>query len=157
MGSKDKTSKLTISVLFVGAFVGILITLASIAGYHAAGSPVFCMACHSMQDVAATWKQSQHKQFACIECHLPDSNIAVQLAYKTKAGLNDLYHETLRTYPAFISISSEARGIAEGNCLRCHSTTVQNTFMVEEGGDCLACHHGLVHGTVKIAGGISVE
>ncbi|HPR52446.1 MAG TPA: NapC/NirT family cytochrome c [Deltaproteobacteria bacterium] len=157
MGSKDKALRSIIKVLLAGAFIGILITLISVAGYHAAGSPVFCMSCHSMKDVGATWKQSQHKQFACIECHLPDSNIAVQVAYKTKAGLNDLYHETLRAYPASISISSEAREIADGNCLRCHSSTVQKTFMVEGGGDCIKCHHGLVHGTGKIAGGIKVE
>ena len=137
------------------AFIGILITLISFAGYHAAGSSVFCMSCHSMKEVGATWKQSQHKQFACIECHLPNNNLAVQLAYKTKAGLNDLYHETLR-HTATIIISSEARAIADGNCLRCHSSTVQNTFMMKME-EIASRHYGLVHGTEKIAGGINVE
>ncbi len=83
--------------------------------------------------MGAHWQQSNHKQFACIECHLPDSNIAIKVAYKTKAGLNDLYHETLRSYPASIRYLAEARGIAEGNCLRCHYSTVGNTFMALQG------------------------
>jgi cytochrome c nitrite reductase small subunit len=144
-------------ILIAGAFLGVLITLLSIGAYHAAGSPVFCMSCHSMKEVGAHWRQSRHKQFACIDCHLPDSNIAVQVAYKTKAGLNDLYHETLRTYPASIKISAEARGIAESNCLRCHFSTVGNTFMAGQGSNCLKCHRRLVHGTGMETGGIKLE
>jgi cytochrome c nitrite reductase small subunit len=157
LGKHNKPSKPVIAVLVAGAFIGILFTLISIEGYHAAGNPVFCLSCHSMKEVGFNWKQSRHKQFACIECHLPDSNIAVQVTYKAKAGLHDLYHETLRAYPAAISISPEAREIAEGNCLRCHFSTVENTFMVGGGGDCLKCHRSLVHGTGKEAGGIKVE
>jgi cytochrome c nitrite reductase small subunit len=110
-----------------------------------------------MKPMGDHWQQSRHKQFACIECHLPDSNIAAKVAYKAKAGLSDLYHETLRSYPAAIRISAEARTIAEGNCLRCHFSTVENTFMVEGGGSCLMCHHRLVHGPAQETGGIALE
>jgi cytochrome c nitrite reductase small subunit len=157
VGTQDNSPRQVILFLVAGAVIGILLTLLSIEGYHAAGSPVFCLSCHSMKEVGSQWKQSRHKQFACIECHLPDSNIAVQVTYKTKAGLHDLYHETLRAYPASMSISPEAREIADGNCLRCHFSTVGNTFMVEGGGECLKCHRGLVHGTGREAGGIKVE
>lgn len=157
MGSKEKVLRSIIKILLAGTCIGVLITLISVEGYHAAGSPSFCISCHSMKEVGAAWNKSQHKQFACIECHLPDSNIAVQVTYKTKAGLHDLYHETLRAYPASISVSPEAREIANGNCLRCHYSTVENTFMVEGGADCIKCHHGLVHGTGIGAGGIKVE
>jgi cytochrome c nitrite reductase small subunit len=157
VGSKETIQKQMIKLLVAGAFIGVLFTLISIGLYHAAGKPVFCASCHSMKEVGALWQQSRHKQFACIECHLPDSNIAAQVAYKTKAGLNDLYHETLRSYPASIKISPEAKDIAEGNCLRCHFSTVENTFMAGQGGDCLKCHRGLVHGKGMETGGIKVE
>jgi len=62
-----------------------------------------------------------------------------------KAGLNDLYHETLKIYPAAIAISAEGREIANGNCLRCHFSTVQNTPMGAGGADCLKCHRFTVH------------
>jgi len=141
----------------IGVVLGILLTLAAMGSYHAAGSPVFCLSCHSMQDVGLTWRQSGHKQFACIECHLPDGNVAVQAAYKAKVGMRDLYHESLRDYTAFIKISEEGAGIASGNCLRCHYSTVQGTFMAAEAGTCLACHEGLVHGLEGRIGGIHVE
>lgn len=157
MGIKGIAGGSVMKFLAAGVITGILIVLISIGGYHAAGSPAFCASCHSMNDVASQWRKSQHKQFACIECHLPDSNLAVQVTYKAKAGLNDLYHETLKTYPASISISSEAKMIAEGNCLRCHFSTVENTPMARAGGSCLKCHRGLVHGSGKQTGGISVE
>jgi len=127
------------------------------ATYHASGNPSFCTACHSMKGVGGQWERSLHKQFACIECHLPDENMFGQVAYKTKAGLHDLYHETLRSYPASIRISAEGRKIVEGNCLRCHFSTVQHTFMAAPGGKCLTCHIRLVHGPEKETGGIRVE
>jgi cytochrome c nitrite reductase small subunit len=153
----NSLDKAGIKILAAGAVIGIFIAFFTVGSYHAAGSPAFCMSCHSMKDVGKHWQQSRHKQFACIECHLPDSNIAVQVTYKGKAGLNDLFHETLRAYPAKIHLSSEARGIADGNCLRCHYSTVENTFMAGQGGDCLKCHHGLVHGTGMETGGIKIE
>jgi len=156
MGSQHSRA-VVLKFLAIGVGLGILITLTAMGTYHAAGSPVFCLSCHSMQDVGSAWRQSRHKQFACIECHLPDGNIAVQAAYKAKAGMRDLYHETLRDYAAFIDISDEGVSIAEGNCLRCHFSTVQGTFMASEGGACLACHRELVHGVESRIGGIHVE
>jgi cytochrome c nitrite reductase small subunit len=157
LGHQNNLHKPGITVLAIGMIIGIFFAIVTAMAYHAAGSPAFCIACHSMKAVGAHWQQSMHKQFACIECHLPDGNIAVKVAYKTKAGLNDLYHETLRSYPASIRISAEARGIAEGNCLRCHYSTVGNTFMALQGGNCLKCHHRLVHGPAQETGGIKVE
>ncbi|HNY63849.1 MAG TPA: NapC/NirT family cytochrome c [Deltaproteobacteria bacterium] len=157
MGSQTNPRTKILKILAAGAFIGVLVTLVSAGTYHAAGSPSFCLSCHSMTDVGVSWKGSTHKQFGCTECHLPDGNIVVQAMYKAKAGMRDLYHETLRTYPAFIGISDEGRSIAEGNCLRCHFSTVENTFMAARGESCLKCHHGLVHGTGNTTGGIRVE
>ncbi len=156
MGHESNLSRPGIWSAAAGTLFGIILAVALAAGYHASGNPAFCISCHSMKDIGSHWQQSQHKQFACIECHLPDSTLIPQVTYKTKAGLNDLYHETLRSYPSRIRLSEEARDIAEGNCLRCHFSTVQNTFMAA-GGECLKCHQGLVHGSGQETGGIKVE
>ena len=132
-------------LLAAGAVAGLLLTAVAAAGYHASGHPLLCGACHSMAHVADRWRESTHKQFACIECHLPDTHLAGQFVYKARAGLNDLYHETLRTYPAAISLSEEGKRIANGNCRRCHVSTVQNTAMDAGGADCLRCHRFAVH------------
>ena len=144
-------------LLGAGIAAGALLALFFVFQYHASGNPVFCASCHSMEGVHTHWKLSNHKQFACIECHLPNSNIIVKVAYKTKAGLNDLFHETLRDYPDKLSLSGQGKMIVRGNCLRCHYSTVGNTPMGRQGGDCLKCHRFLVHGQGASKGGIKVE
>lgn len=147
----------TMVVLGVGVIIGVVLTALMAGGYHTSGSPRFCAACHSMDHVRNRWQQSHHKQFACIECHLPAANIAVQVSYKARAGLNDLFHETLRDYPAAIHISAKGKEILRGNCLRCHQTTIENTAMVKDKADCLKCHRYLVHGRGLNKGGMRVE
>jgi cytochrome c nitrite reductase small subunit len=145
MNWKDLISLPPKKLLSAGIIAGALLVAATVGGYHASGSPKMCGACHGMDHVYSRWQISTHKQFACIDCHLPDTNLAGQVAYKIKAGLNDLYHETLKIYPAGIAISAEGREIANGNCLRCHFSTVQNTPMGAGGADCLKCHRFTVH------------
>lgn len=144
-------------LLAAGAILGIFVAASAVLGYHASGNPKFCTSCHSMGQVGKLWQQSTHKQFACIECHLPDDVFVAQVAFKTRSGLNDLYHETLRSYPATMQISTKGRMVARGNCLRCHSSTIENTPMAHQGGDCLKCHRYLVHGRGAGEGGINVE
>lgn len=151
-------SKKTIFLLSAGILAGILLACLAAGAYHAAGTTQFCASCHSMGDVHREWRLSQHSSFTCIECHMPDSNGVVRLAYKAKAGLRDLASETLRSYPATIELSDEGRKITEGNCLRCHRTTVENTLMIQHPpGNCLACHRRLVHGQGMPIGGLLHE
>jgi len=134
-----------LKLLAVGFLAGAVLVALKVTVFHVSGHPRVCGACHSMDHVYSRWLESNHKQFACVQCHLPDTHLAGQVAYKIKAGLNDLYHETLRIYPAAIAISAEGREIANGNCLRCHFSTVQNTPMGAGGADCLKCHRFSVH------------
>ena len=144
-------------VLTCGTIAGIILAAIIAASYHGAGTSGFCLSCHSMKEPGKQWQASLHKQFSCIECHLPDSHIVAQVSYKARAGLNDLYHETLRSYPATISVSQEGRMIVEDNCRRCHYSTIENTPMAKRGGNCLKCHRYLVHGQGPEKGGIKVE
>jgi len=144
-------------VVLLGGLAGFILAVLAVAGYHASGDARFCAACHSMEQVYHQWQLTNHKQFACVECHLPDTHIIGKLAYKTKAGLNDYVHEALQAYPAVLSISEDARPIAEKNCFRCHYSTVENTPMAGAGGQCLKCHRYMVHGRGAEKGGIPVE
>ena len=114
MSPQNDLDKSGIKILAAGLILGIGIALFTIAGYHTAGSPVFCMACHSMKDTGKHWQQSLHKQFACIECHLPDSNIIVQVVYKTKAGL-DKARELVRKAQWFWDMVAAENGMGFHN------------------------------------------
>lgn len=157
MNWKPAANLLPKILAYSGFIVGAVLVFALVGGYHASGNPLVCGSCHSMDHVYGRWQASQHKQFACVECHLPDTNLAGKIFYKAKAGLNDLYHETFRIYPAAISISPEGAAIAGGNCLRCHFSTVQHTFMGNGGANCIKCHRFSVHQRgLEKGGGITV-
>ena len=157
-GSSDKFSKSSAGKLLIaGIAAGIIVSAIAVLGYHQSGDARFCSSCHSMKPVHRQWQSSNHNQFTCIECHLPDTHIAGKLAYKTRSGLNDLIHETARDYQVSIGLSDKARHVITGNCARCHSSSIANTPMAEGGADCLKCHRYLVHGRGADKGGIRVE
>ena len=154
----ERTSKSSIiKILISGIVIGIIISAIAVGAYHQSGNARFCGSCHSMNPVHQQWKASNHHQYTCTECHLPDTHIVGQVAYKTKAGINDLIHETARDYPVAISLSDRARQIVNGNCVRCHTSTVAPTPMTQGGADCIKCHRYLVHGKGNDQGGIKIE
>jgi len=146
-----------VKIIILGLLIGIIISAAAVLAYHQSGDARFCGSCHSMKPVHSGWNLSNHRQFTCTECHLPDTHLAGKVTYKTRAGINDLIHETARDYPADIALSAHGRQIINGNCVRCHASTIAATPMVESGADCLKCHRYLVHGRAQNDGGIQVE
>jgi len=140
-----------------GTLCGIIIVVVIASLYTASGSPYLCGSCHSMSHVYKRWKVSPHKQFSCTDCHLPSAHLPEKLAYKSRAGSHDLVYETMRIYPAAILLSAEGREIVNGNCVRCHSSTIEKTPMAGITVDCTRCHRYLVHGRGLEKGGISVE
>ncbi len=146
-----------LKLLALGILAGVILLFLTSSIYQAAGSSKFCGACHSMELVYKRWQATNHKQFACIECHMPDTNIVGKVAYKTAVGIRDLTHETFKTYPAAIVLSTGSGEILRSNCARCHYSTIQNTPMLQGGGDCLNCHRYLGHGRELEEGGIKVE
>lgn len=132
--------------LVLGAVVGAILMAILVQLYHVSASPKVCTGCHSMVDLGSTWQRSNHKQFACVECHMPAGNIASKLFYKTRAGLHDLWHETIRDYPASLALSAGPRTVVHGNCLRCHQSTVERVTMIPGAAiSCTKCHRRTMH------------
>ena len=144
-------------LMIIGSFLGATAVIVIFSAYHLGGRSIFCGSCHSMESNYYTWKASRHKQFACVECHLPASNLAYATIYKGYAGLRDVTSETLRSYPYSIKMGSEGRGITNGNCSRCHFSTIENTSMSQGGSDCIKCHRFLVHGRPTGNGGFRID
>ncbi|MDD3845665.1 MAG: NapC/NirT family cytochrome c [Syntrophorhabdaceae bacterium] len=141
----------------IGTCLGAVIMVAIFSGYHFGGISYFCGSCHSMENNYFAWKASRHKQFACIECHVPRGSLAYSVAYKAYAGIRDVAGETMRTYPFTIKLTGHARTIANANCLRCHFSTVESTPMAKGAVDCMKCHRFLVHGRPMEQGGVGFE
>lgn len=136
--------------LFAGIILGMIVMAFLVQAYHTSSNPRVCIACHSMGDVGSAWQMSNHKQFACVECHMPVAGITGRLAYKIRAGLHDLWHETLRDYPASLALTTQAKTIVNANCARCHESTVERITMLDRGPiSCTRCHRRAVHHTSK--------
>jgi cytochrome c nitrite reductase small subunit len=133
-------------LFLLGIVSGVLVLLVMSTGYQWAGTPSFCGSCHSMERVHRTWQSSTHKQFACIECHLPNVNFTESFLYKAKAGLRDVRDEFSRDYQVVTPLSPEAHQILQNNCLRCHASTVGDTRMNRGEAQCTTCHREMVHG-----------
>lgn len=142
-----------IKLVMLGFAAALVAVVIAVGGYTMAESAHFCGSCHSMDQPFTTWQQSNHKQFECTECHLPNRNIVEKLIAKGKSGTGDVYHETLRDYPAAIMVSPSGRAIIADNCLRCHQSVVENTAMAAGGQDCTKCHRTLIHGRNLSKGG----
>lgn len=155
--SPDEVRSRRLTALVAGIVIGVCVALVGVWTYDLAGAPVFCGSCHSMGGVYRQWQASRHKQFGCIECHIPVGGPVVRVGYKAWAGVRDLYHETMRTYGAAASPSAGARKILNDNCVRCHFSTIEAVSLVRAEGDCLRCHVGLVHGRMAQRGGLPIE
>jgi cytochrome c nitrite reductase small subunit len=155
--SHRRNFRFSLGAMLGAGAAGMTLALFIAIGYSASGNARFCASCHSMEHVNTRLLLSNHKQFACVECHLPDASLPRQATYKAQAGLNDLVRETLRIYPAAIHISEKGKEILRGNCVRCHYSTIENSRLAEGNGDCLKCHRFLVHGRGLDKGGIKVE
>jgi cytochrome c nitrite reductase small subunit len=139
--------------LVTGIIAGMVFMALLIGGYHLSAEPGLCIACHSMHDVGSTWQMSNHKQFECVECHLPPSNTVAKVFYKMRIGLHDLWHETIRDYPASLAASQSARTIAGRNCVRCHHSTMERVSAFSgTQPDCMKCHRRIVHRARKDIG-----
>ena len=158
--------------------IGIVIGAAAIIGTQvmvkATGSNEFCStACHSMQWVAAEWKQSVHAvnrtgvTAGCHDCHIPHQYPQL-LWYKAKAGIKDAIGEmrgTLSTEEKFRAERKRMAGLVWSEykdndsraCRGCHGFSTEVLAKQQEAArtahvpvlqghaTCIDCHKGVGH------------
>lgn len=146
-----------LKLILLGVVAAVLGMAIFGVGFAYADNPSFCGSCHSMKHVTLTWQTSNHKQFTCGDCHLPHDSLIYKLYIKGENGMRHTYHEVLRDYPDTIPFTTTARNIANQNCLRCHASTVEDTFMSAGGADCTKCHRTIPHRQSQPDGGVKVE
>jgi nitrate/TMAO reductase-like tetraheme cytochrome c subunit len=158
--------------------VGLLIGAGGIIGTQvivaATSTNEFCGgACHSMQWVAAEYRQSGHHTNAvgvaagCHDCHVPDRYPQL-LWYKAQAGLHDAIQElrgVISTQDAFKAerlrlakvVWAEFKENNSANCQHCHQFNAeviakQKPFVqpmhqqfLAKAATCIDCHKGIAH------------
>ena len=115
--------------------------------YAKSGTPEFCAGCHVMEAEYEAWRHAgAHRRIKCIDCHLPNDQIANHLTWKGIDGMWDMFVFYSGRVPDNIGMSQRGAKIIQGNCQRCHEETVARV-MVDR--NCWECHRRLSH---KISG-----
>jgi cytochrome c nitrite reductase small subunit len=106
-------------------------------------SPAFCGSCHVMEAQHAAWSRAgAHRRNQCVDCHLPNQNIAAHYIWKAIDGMKDVGFFYSGLAPEKITITNHGKKVLQANCVRCHSTTVD---MISKDRQCWDCHRRLAH------------
>jgi cytochrome c nitrite reductase small subunit len=140
--------------LVLGAFFGAgIYTMDYAEGTsYLSNDPRACVNCHIMRDEFDAWQKSSHHAAAtCNDCHVPHDFVG---KYYTKAehGYRHSKGFTFQDFHEPILIKQSSREVVAQNCVRCHTSLVQDIIAGHDaltGADCLRCHAAVGHGPMK--------
>lgn len=141
---KGKIIRYLAYILILGALLGLFAAFGPPQLLHKSETPEFCAGCHVMLPQYEAWFHSgAHKRIKCIDCHLPNNNIAGHYLWKGIDGLKDIVYFYSGLVPEEIHASAHARRVIKANCKRCHQEMVSR--INTDGRNCWDCHKRLVH------------
>lgn len=147
---KDKFKKIiqyVISNIFVFSWIfiisAVLVGVLSHKVIKYTESPEFCVKCHSMKEQYETWSHSLHRNFKCVDCHLPNDNFVNHYVWKGIDGTKDLISETMGLKEWWeIHLSEHGKKVLQSNCIRCHEGIVSH---IDKKRNCIDCHKTVTH------------
>jgi cytochrome c nitrite reductase small subunit len=131
-------------VIIIGIAGGLFVSFGPPKLYATSETPEFCASCHVMEAEYDAWRhQGAHRRIKCIDCHLPNDQIANHLTQKSLQGMWDGFIFYSGRVPDRIRLSESGAKIAQANCERCHAETISRVNMVDR--KCWECHRRLSH------------
>lgn len=134
------------------------------------GTPQFCGSCHIMKPYYESWKQSTHRNIACVDCHIPPGVTAeIRKKYEALSMVARYFTGTYGTNPwteidDASCLSCHERRLLAGRelfggvlfdhtahlgamrrgktlrCTSCHSQIVQGSHIAVTSSTCILCH-----------------
>lgn len=113
-------------------------------------SPDFCASCHVMETQHTAFMHAgAHRRFKCVDCHLPNDNLASHYIWKSIDGMKDVLFFNSGHVPERITLSEHGAKVVKANCIRCHETLVSQ---MDTSRNCWSCHRRITHtGTGALA------
>lgn len=110
----------------------------------------FCASCHVMEaQHTAFMHNGAHRRLKCVDCHLPNNNVASHYIWKSIDGMKDVLVFNFGKIADPIKISDHGAKVLKANCVRCHETLVSQ---MDTSRNCWSCHRRVTHtGTGAIA------
>ncbi len=142
--SPNRTFRIYLLILLaVGVAAGVFATFGWPGLYAISETPEFCGSCHVLQMEYEAWFHSgAHRRIKCVDCHLPNDNLARHLYRKTLDGMSDSFAFHSGRVPETIHISEPGARIVVENCRRCHGEILAR---INEERRCWECHRRLSH------------
>ena len=106
-------------------------------------SPGFCAGCHVMETQYTAFMHSgAHRGNRCVDCHLPNENLAAHYIWKSIDGMKDAIFFYSGHVPERIKLSGHGAKVLQANCIRCHEELVSPINTEQK---CWNCHRSLTH------------
>lgn len=106
-------------------------------------SPDFCAGCHVMEGEYTNFMHSgAHRRKKCVDCHLPNDNLALHYVWKSIDGMKDVLFFHSGHVPERITLSEHGAKVVKANCIRCHSDLVSQ---MNTSRNCWNCHRRITH------------
>jgi cytochrome c nitrite reductase small subunit len=142
-GKSRKTIRFFLVISIAGAAVLFFLLLGPPKLLAKSESPAFCGSCHVMEAQYDAWSHAgAHRRKQCVDCHLPNQNVAVHYVWKAIDGMKDVGFFFSGLAPEKIRITNHGKKVLQANCVRCHSTTVD---MISKDRQCWDCHRRIMH------------
>lgn len=134
---------IALAVLGIGILVTAFMMLGPPGLLAKSERPDFCAGCHVMEAEYAAWAHAgAHRRKACVDCHLPNHNMAAHYVWKSIDGMKDTLAFYSGRVPDRIEISAHGQEVVQANCIRCHETTVAH---IDQKRLCWQCHRRISH------------
>lgn len=127
----------------VGALILLFLLLGPPELLAKSEAPIFCGGCHVMEEQFEAWAHAgAHRRKQCVDCHLPNENVALHYFWKSVDGMKDvvLFYSGMAKEHA--TISAHGVKVLQANCIRCHSSAVE---FIDQDRKCWDCHRRLPH------------
>lgn len=106
-------------------------------------TPDFCARCHTMEtEHVAFLHNGAHRRLRCVDCHLPNDNLALHYIWKSIDGMKDVLVFNSGHIPERITLSEHGSKVLKSNCIRCHATLVSQ---MDTSRNCWSCHRRITH------------
>lgn len=106
-------------------------------------TPDFCVGCHPMESEYEAWIHAgAHRRIKCVDCHLPNTNLAIHYIWKSIDGAKDAIFFYSGHVPEIMRLSGHGEKVLQANCVRCHETTVS---LIDTDRHCWNCHRRVSH------------
>ncbi len=127
----------------VGALMFLFLLLGPPELLARSETPVFCGGCHVMELEFEAWSHAgAHRRKICVDCHLPNENVALHYLWKSLDGMKDVLLFYSGTVSDEIKLTSHGAQVVQANCIRCHSSSVE---FIDPDRNCWECHRRLMH------------